>query len=253
MTLADKIKWRLKRYNMAYFANAMGYNLVPKGLGYFSAKDVVPKAQAAGKSLCAYLEDENIGGVGRRRDFIIQELQQKGVFHNKRRVIEIGAGTGMYLEKTIELAKPEQTEVYETALDWVNYLRAQYSQSGTQLICHNADGRSLKYSHDASVDLVLAHAVFVYIPMLSSMKYLVECARVLKPGGMLVFDVFSDLRFGFQTVNTWLNDRNGYVFAVVIADSLIREFAQSHGMRIVETFDTPLHASKSTYYILQKD
>jgi SAM-dependent methyltransferase len=253
MTIVDKIKWRLKRYNTAYFANAMGYNLVPKGLGYFSVQDVVPKALAAGKSLCDYLEDENIGGVGRRRDLIIDSLRQRGVFHAKSTIIEIGAGTGIYLEKTIEHAQPERAEVYETALDWVAYLREQHSNKGTKLICHNADGRTLKYSPDTSADLILAHAVFVYIPMLSSMRYLIDSARVLKPGGLLVFDVFNDLRFHLETVNTWLNDGNGYVFPVVMSDALIREYAAANRLRVVDTFDTPLHASHSTYYILQKD
>ncbi len=37
--------------------------------------------------------------------------------------LEIGAGTGMYLEKVIDLYSPRTYEVYETAIDWVAILK----------------------------------------------------------------------------------------------------------------------------------
>lgn len=252
MNLLQKIKWRLKRYNFAYLANALGYSLVPKGSGYIRVADVVPKAAAASKSLCDYLEDENIGGVGRRRDFIIQELNSRKVFENKTHILEIGAGTGMYLEKTLSLAQPKTYEVYETALDWVTYLQEQYKGSEARVVCHNANGRNLHQTADASVDLLLAHAVYVYIPMIASMKYLIDSARVLKPGGLMVFDVFSDQHFHWDVVKQWIDDSSGYVFPVVIAHDLVQEFAKNNGFNVLHMFDSPLHASTSTYYILEK-
>jgi hypothetical protein len=55
--------------------NMLGCKAVPKGLGYFSARDIVKEARQNNLTLCEYLEQNDIGGVGKRRDLIITALR----------------------------------------------------------------------------------------------------------------------------------------------------------------------------------
>ena len=105
--------------------NRFGYKIENKGLGYLDPIKVVEEARSRNLTLCEYLERFNIGGVGRRRDAIISALQQY-LPKQLDTVLEIGAGTGMYLEKVIDLYLPRTYQVYETAIDWAAYLEAKY-------------------------------------------------------------------------------------------------------------------------------
>jgi hypothetical protein len=59
-----------------------------------------------------------------------------------------------------------------------------------ELICHPADGETLKSTPSSSCQLVHAHAVIVYLPFLKSFSYLREAARVLVSGGHLFSIVY---------------------------------------------------------------
>ncbi len=89
------------------FPSFMGYHIQPKGQGYFNAKTIVNEAGKQGLSVTEYLETSNYGGVGKRRDEIISSLQNLNFLPVCKRIVEIGAGTGMYLEKFIDICHPE--------------------------------------------------------------------------------------------------------------------------------------------------
>ncbi len=230
--------------------NRFGYKIENKGLGYLDPIKVVEEARSRNLTLCEYLERFNIGGVGQRRDAIISTLQQY-LPKQLDTVLEIGAGTGMYLEKVIDLYSPRTYEVYETAIDWVAYLEAQYSQR-TRLICHNANGTTLHNTKAASVDAVLAHGVFVYLPVIASFGYLEEAVRVLAPKGILIFDCFIAEHFGVDIIKQWQNDPYKWTFPVLISQSLVTEFAARYGLTLIATFHINYHASFSTYFVLHK-
>ncbi len=230
--------------------NYFGYKIEHKGLGYLDPIKTVADARNHNLGVGEYLESLNIAGIGRRRDAIISALQQ----YMPRRlnaVLEIGAGTGMYLEKIIDLFSPGTYEVYETAIGWVTYLKARYSQR-TQLCCHNCDGKTLRHTDDASVDAVFAHGVFVYLPLIVTFGYLEEAVRVLAPGGTLIFDCFVGERFGVDIIRQWQTEPHKWSFPVVIPHSLINEFAERYGLTLVGTFDINYHASFSTYFVCRK-
>lgn len=230
--------------------NKYGFRLQPTGSGYFNPSDVVPQAMQMNLSLCEYLEKTNKGGVGVRRDFIVEEIF-KTVHLQSPNILEIGAGTGMYVEKFISNYNPAQYEVYETNQNWVEYLKKEYASKGN-LKFHYADGMSLHQTMSKSVDLLTMHGVTVYIPVIESLNYLYEMYRVCKKDGFIIFDCFTDENFTLNTVNQWLEDKYKYTFPVVIPMKLINEFVEKNNLNLIKKFDIHYHASKSTYFIYKK-
>ena len=107
-------------------------------LGYIAAKETIAAARREGLSICDFVEKMwQIEGDTAK---VIDEMDQHGSFAVKNpRVVEIGAGTGRYLEKVLEKTDPKSYESYETAVDWADYLQAEFG-----VISHEADGCSLR-------------------------------------------------------------------------------------------------------------
>lgn len=230
--------------------NCFGYAMAPKGLGYFNADAIIKAAAKSGLSICEYLERNNVGGVGKRRDCIVQKLGEV-LPAEIQTLVEIGAGTGMYLEEIVRIHRPHKCEIYETSIQWVNYL-SQKSSKQTEIRCHNADGKTLSQTPSSSVDVAFAHAVFVYLPMIETIGYLEEMVRVVKPGGLIVFDCFVGEHFGMKVIKDWRQDSFGWTFPVVLSKGLVEEFIENNRLQQVSAFDVKYHASLSTYYILKK-
>jgi SAM-dependent methyltransferase len=230
--------------------NRFGYKLETKGLEYLDPVTTVRAARDRNLDVCEYLEGFNIAGVGRRRDAIIAALRPSLPQHLDA-VLEIGAGTGMFLEKILDLCSPQTYEVYETSVGWVAHLEEQYSRR-TQLRCYDCDGMTLRNTKTASVDAVFAHGVFVYLPLIVTFGYLEEAVRVLAPGGSLIFDCFLGERFGVDVIKQWQNDPYKWSFPVVISEGLIGDFADRYGLTLVNTFDIGYHASFSTYFVYRR-
>ena len=233
------------------FPSKMGYAIKHKGLGYFNAKTIIKQAKEAGKPIPEFLETTNQGGVGKRRDEIIKKLIQLDAMPTCQRIIEIGAGTGMYLEKFIETCKPTNYEVYETDVGWSKYLSDTYDKQ-TNLMVHNASGNTLQFSLDNSADMVVAHGVYVYIPVINTLEYLKESIRVCKQGGLIIFDCFTD-RFFTLSQAILFREKNPYFdFPVITPHKMIEEFCETFHLKILDTFNSKYHSVEATYYILQK-
>ncbi len=239
------IKKLFKRY-----VNKFGFELVPTGQGYFCPFTVVPLAKAKNMSLCEYLETYNEGGVGKRRDAVIEKLFSS-LPQNISSILEIGTGTGMFLEKIIPKYEPTKYEVYETTLSWVQYLKEEY-QNFKQINYHSADGKTLWQTKTESIELVTSHGVFVYLPLISSVQYLEEMYRVCKKDGYIVFDCFTDENFHLSTVEDWLKEEHEYRFPVLIPTSIINAYALKNKLELVSKFDINYHSSFATYYIFKK-
>jgi phospholipid N-methyltransferase len=237
---------------LAWTAKPFGLRVEPRGLGYFDPDDVVPAARAAGLSLCEFLESTNRAGVGRRRDLIIDRLRTLGAFDGLGTVLEIGAGTGMYLERTLDHGRPKRYEVYETATKWRQYLGQAYA-GRCELLLHEADGATLSATGTQTCDLVAAHGVFVYLPTLTTMRYLDEAVRACRIGGTIVFDVFADKRFDLATLRHWQQAEPGQTFPVITPCALLEDWTRAQGLVLVDTFDVPYHAARSTYFVLRRE
>src|SRR5262249_14825088 len=128
--------------------NRYGYTITKAGLGFIDAKSFTSAARKKGLSVSEYWESlrDDPRKVG-RPDLIIRKLQAVGILDSVSTVCEIGTGTGRYLERVIGLAQPETYEVYETDRGWVEFLKSEYGGlNGCTLICHPADGNTLRYA-----------------------------------------------------------------------------------------------------------
>lgn len=155
-------------------------------------------ARAAGLSVGDYI-DEIMNGTPGATQSTIDELRALGVFAaNPETVLEIGPGSGRYLEKTLKECSPGRYEIYETAAPWSHYLVETFG-----VVAQPTAGCSLAPTPDASVDLVQAHKVFNTLTFLTTSRYFFEMARVTRPGGRIVFDVMTETCLPPATMRTW--------------------------------------------------
>ncbi|MGI5458655.1 methyltransferase domain-containing protein [Streptomyces sp. CA-249302] len=143
--------------------------------------------------------DEVMNGTPGATQSTINELSALDVFAaDPGTVLEIGPGTGRYLEKTLKECSPDRYEIYETAKPWADYLVDTFG-----VVAQPTAGSSLAPTPDDSVDLVQAHKVFNTVTFLCASRYFFEMARVTRPGGRIVFDVMTETCLDPATVSAW--------------------------------------------------
>jgi len=157
----------------------------------------------------------------------------------------------MYLEKILYYANACTYEVYETDRGWKEYIRKTYSNVGkNKVLLRNADGKSLKYTKSNSCDLVHAHAVFVYLPLLQSIEYIYEMIRVCKKKGYIVFDCFIEENFDDNSVKKWISSK--WRFPVIIPKKLLYQLFNENSIAVRAAFKEVYGESIVEYFILQK-
>jgi Methyltransferase domain len=207
---------------------------------YISAAETIASAERAGLSVCDYVEQ--LHGRQNKTAGIIGRLKELGVLPAKN-IVEIGPGTGRYIEHTLKHCQPDSYQIYETAPDWHRWLNSTYPVQA-----HEADGRTLKQTPDSSCDLVHAHGVFVYTPFLISYSYFREAARVTASSGFVVFDILSEQCLTPELVSWWLASERTY--ACFLSTDYVRKIFREFSL--VETFTSPHGAGLSEYLIFQK-
>jgi SAM-dependent methyltransferase len=155
-------------------------------------------ARASGLSVGDHI-DEVMNKTPGATQKTIDELRARGVFDgDPGRVLEIGPGSGRYLEKTLKECSPDRYEIYETAKPWADYLVETFG-----VVAQPTEGSSLAPTPDGSVDLLQAHKVFNTVTFLCASRYFLEMARVTRPGGRIVFDVMTENCLDPATVRAW--------------------------------------------------
>ncbi|WP_312858126.1 class I SAM-dependent methyltransferase [Pseudonocardia pini] len=152
----------------------------------------------------------------------VAEMLRLGGLTSARRVCEIGPGTGRYSEKVIEALHPETYLIYETATDWWPHLRAL-----PHAVVQPCDGHTLTPTPTASIDLVHAQKVFVYLPFETVMGYVDDMIRVARPGGVIAFDVITEECLTDDLVTAWI--AAGTIYRPVPREWLI-EYLGRHGV-----------------------
>jgi len=215
-------------------------------LGYIAAKPIIDAASKSGLSVGDYLE--TIWNHKGNRQVIIDELNKFGIFNkNIKNICEIGTGAGLYAEKTAELCKPVRYESYEPDKDWAEWLAKKYN-----IISHDADGKSLSYTQTSSIDLLLAHGVFVYLPFLLTYRYFQEIVRVSNDEAHVVFDILLEECFDDETVKVWL-ESNQMFPCLLSKDYVINFFAKHKFLLIGEFYNHKFNVGKSKYLIFKKE
>jgi SAM-dependent methyltransferase len=169
---------------------------------FIAARPTIAAARRSGLSVGDYI-DRTFAQPGATVAAIDAIVAMAGLSGPLERVCEIGPGTGRYLQATIERLSPHEYEIYETAQDWVRYL----SKFPT-VIPRPCDGSSLSATTSDSVDLVQAHKVMVYLEFWTVVGYLDEMARVVRPGGVVAFDVITEGCLRDDVVARWRQERS---------------------------------------------
>lgn len=250
------MKTKLKQYVQGIF-RFFGVEIKKSGnsvfnpyvLGYIPAEPTINAASKSGVSVGDYLE--MIWNVKGNRYVIINELSKFGVFNKKHKnfknICEIGTGAGLYAEKTAELCQPVNYESYEPDKDWAEWLAKKYN-----ITSHDADGKSLSFTQTSSMDLVLAHGVFVYLPFLLTYRYFKEIVRVTNDEGYVVFDIIAEDCLEPETVKKWLESE--LMFPCFLSKDYVIEFFTKHRFSLIgEFFNHNFSVGKSKYLIFKKE
>jgi phospholipid N-methyltransferase len=175
----------------------------PAVQSFLRARKTIARARAAGLSVGDYV-DQTFSQPGTTARSVDAMIRISGLSF-ARRICEIGPGTGRYAEKVIAALKPEAYEIYETADDWLPYLRTL-----PNAVIQPCDGHTLSATASGSVDLVHANKVFVYIPFNAVMGYVDEMVRVARPGGIIAFDVVTERCLTDEVVQAWIAQETIY-------------------------------------------
>lgn len=211
-------------------------------------EETLSAAKAAGLSVGDYV-DAVLNKVPGSSQATIDKIASLGVFAEPlHTIVEIGPGSGRYLEKTISAARPQRYEIYETAGPWSSYLVKTHG-----VTLQPTDGYTLSGTADASADLVQAHKVFNSVPFMVTICYWREMARVIKPGGWAVFDVMTERCLEGDALETWMRSgiRNG-AYPTAIPRQLPLEYFVARGFELMGSFIVPMQPGTTELMVFRR-
>jgi hypothetical protein len=243
---------RIARKSINQITGLIGFQLVRKhswddAQTFIPFKETIIGAKKAGMSLGDFIDiTYNVPGSTRKT---IEQMASLGVFQNEiQSVCEIGPGSGRYLEKILQISHPIHYEIYETAVDWANYLVENY-----HVIYQQTDGVSLASTPSDSIDLVHAHKVFSSTNFLTTVSYLLEMMRVVCIGGKVVFDVVTEDCMDANTLDKWLSAGAAkWPFPSFMPKQYTVELFAHHGLKCVGDFLIPMAPGITQYFVFSK-
>lgn len=217
---------------------------LPSGNGrYIGARKTVEAAAIEGLSVCDYVE--RLWSIEGLTDQTLDQLETaKTLTKDVCSILEIGTGTARFLDKTLQRYPTVRYEVYENASDWAKWIDETYPA-----IVHPADGRSLCHTPSESIDTVVAYGVFVYLPILVSCRYFHEAARVLKSGGYLAFDAFTESCFDEPVLAKWVESPHEY--PIIFPELFFRSFLEGLGFELQTTFPNRCGEGHSNFMVFK--
>jgi SAM-dependent methyltransferase len=179
-------------------------------------------------------------------DAWLVEMNHMKLFDRYRgsNVLEIGAGVGCFTHTVHPLLAAKSYENYEPSKGWSDYMAKTYG-----ITSRPCDGRSLSSNAAQSVDLVFAHGVFVYIPFTVTAHYWAEAARVLRPGGTLIFDAMTEECMTPDNVAKWHAAEAHY--PALIPHQTILDFFAARGLKLARTFLHPFGPATCKYFVFE--
>ena len=211
---------------------------------FLPAKKTIAAARRAGLSVGDFL-DRYSAEPNATADAVEAMLRIGALGNDINRVCEIGPGSGRYAEKVIAALRPTSYEIYETARDWLHYLRRL-----PHLVEQPTDGHTLAATASASVDLVHAHKLFPYIPFVTTFGYLEEMARVARPGGVVAFDIVTEDCMDDAALKTWI-DQNATIY-MLTPRAWTLDLLDRHGLTLLGSHFEPLSGAHTELLVLRK-
>jgi hypothetical protein len=215
---------------------------------YIPFEATIEAARKAGVSVGDYIDGVR-EGITSTTQATMDQMAQLGLFAGiLDTVVEIGPGSGRYLERTLKLCNPQRYEIYETAAPWAAYLEKKY-----QVILQPTDGKSLAGTPSGSVDLVQAHKVFSTIPFLATARYWLEMVRVTRPGGFAVFDIVTEACMAPDMLESWVaSGRGNASYPAMVPTSVAVGLFESHGFSLMGRFIVPMGPGSTEAYVFKK-
>jgi SAM-dependent methyltransferase len=211
---------------------------------FLPAKKTIAAAKQAGLSVGDFL-DRYSAEPNATADAVAAMLRIGALDHEVDRVCEIGPGSGRYAEKVIAALRPTSYEIYETASDWLPYLRRL-----PDIVEQPADGHTLSATASDSVDLVHANKVFLYIPFVTTVGYLEEMARVVRPGGVVAFDIVTEDCMDEKAIRTWV-DENAVLY-MLTPRAWTLDLLDRYGLTLLGSHFEPLSGAHTELLVLRK-
>ncbi|SFF18299.1 glycosyltransferase [Thermoflexibacter ruber] len=218
-----------------------------KSGNYISCEETVNEANKRGLSVGEYVEE--IWNQQGQSEEVILELHSYGFFQTGSTMLEIGGGTGRYIDHVLKKYPVKNIISYEIAEDWSYYLEEKYAPI---LVRRDSDGFNLKFEKDSSIDNLVAHGVFVYLPLLHAFHYFREIARVTKNKGLVAFDIYTAEQFDIPMIDNWL-DKGGHYYPVIISQQLVVDYFSKLCFTYLGSFNNKHGYSFSTYLVFQKN
>ncbi len=160
-------------------------------------------------------------------------------------VLELGPGTGRFLREAI-LTFPYVSKYgfLEADANWAKHCEKMIRREAAScepVMSVNASGDFSLFS-GSQFDLVHAHAVLIIVRMKLGLGFISEMAKLLKPNGLLVFDVFSIAKLESRIK---MGDAD---WATYYHPDWLNSAIESNGLRVVERSAHPYGSGGMTEY-----
>jgi SAM-dependent methyltransferase len=216
---------------------------------FIPLEETLAGARRAGLSVGDYIDTVMSKTPGATQN-TIDQIAALGVFSGQAQsVVEIGPGSGRYLEKTMKRCSPSHYEVYETSAPWAAYVAREYG-----VLVQPTDGCSLHPTATESVDLAQAHKVFSTIPFIETCRYWPEMARVTKPNGYVVFDIVTEDWSNYESFRIWAESSvpNCSSYPAVMPRRVAVDYFERVGFTLVGTFLAPMGPGRTEVFVFKK-
>lgn len=227
------------------FQLARGHSTDPAIQPFLPAKKTLAAAKRDGVSVSDYL-DAFSAKPGATEDTVAALLEIAELGDHVARVCEIGPGSGRYADRVAAALSPDVYEIYETAKDWLPHLRRRLPN----LLIQPADGHTLAPTESVSVDLVHAHKLFPYIPFVTTAGYLVEMARVVRPGGIVAFDIITEDCVDDTVLKSWI--AQNLTLYLLTPRSWTIELLQRRGLTLIGSHHAPLSGGSTELLVFRR-
>lgn len=226
-------------------ARGLGYRLTPwradeKSEGF---EGYVRQAQQAGMDVNDWQEH----ALGWVPALGVLERIVFPAFQSNWQVIEIGPGTGRYSRFLVQRLQPGGQLYLVDHSPWLVAFLTDYFKRCPNVSVTLNDGFVLPFARTNWADLVFSAGTLIALKLGAIELYAREFARVLKPGGRVIFDYIDP-----ETPEGWnhLTSQTPFLRSVYTyhAASAIDKVFRSCGFRI----DRRVQDGKSTYLIAQK-